>query len=296
MKPYAARGAEPQATMIRVSVRLCALVVFLALCLSSPLAAQARRSKPPAKPAPGTAAAKPAPSPAKHVEHSVPFRTGETLSYDVGWSTYLTAGNATITVQEKKPSYGSTAYYIVAEGRPTSLLSKLYNFYYKVDTLLDVYSLLPQRGSVYAEEGKRHRMKATLFNQAAKKAQYEVTTATVVKKDMAVPAYTQDALAALYVLRSIPIKDGDKFNMPVCDNGNVYKVQMTVGGVESVQTGIGPIRAIKVTPLILDSKGTAPGRGIALWLSDDPRRLPVRLEAQLAVGKFTLVLRQASGI
>jgi hypothetical protein len=175
------------------------------------------------------------------------------------------------------------------------LLSKLYNFYYKVDTLLDVYSLLPQRGSVYAEEGKRHRMKATLFNQTAKKAQYEVTTATVVKKDITVPAYTQDALAALYVLRSIPIKGGDKFNMPVCDNGNVYKVQMTVGGVESVQTGMGAIRAIKVTPLILDGKGEAPGRGIALWLSDDARRLPVRLEAQLAVGKFTLVLRQASG-
>jgi hypothetical protein len=58
---------------------------------------------------------------------------------------------------------------------------------------------------------------------------------------------------------------------------------------------MGPIRAIKVTPLILDAKGTAPGRGIALWLSDDPRRLPVRLEAELAVGKFTLVLRQASG-
>jgi hypothetical protein len=279
--------------MIRVPVRVCALVVFLAWCLSSALTAQARRSKPPAKPTAGSAAAKPAP--AKQDEHAVPFKVGEMLSYDVGWSTYLTAGNATITVQQKKPSYGSTAYYIVAEGRPTSLLSRLYTFYYKVDTLLDVYSLLPQRGAVYAEEGKRHRMKATIFNQAARKAHYEVTTATVVKTDLTVPAYTQDALAALYVLRSIPLKAGDKFNMPVCDNGNIYKVQMSVGEVEPVQTGIGSIRAIKVTPLILDSKGTAPGRGIALWLSEDSRRLPVRLEAQLAVGKFTLILRQVSG-
>ncbi len=159
--------------MIRVPVRVCALAVFLVLCLSSVLTAQARRSKPTAKPpAPGTAAARPAPAPAQQDEHSVPFKVGETLSYDVGWSTFLTAGNATITVQQKKPSYGSTAYYIAAEGRPTSLLSSLYTFYYKVDTLLDVYSLLPQRGSVYAEEGKRRRMKATLFNQAAKKAQY----------------------------------------------------------------------------------------------------------------------------
>jgi len=28
-----------------------------------------------------------------------------------------------------------------------------------------------------------------------------------------------------------------------------------------------------------------------LWLSDDARRLPVRLEAELAVGRFVLLLR-----
>lgn len=208
----------------------------------------------------------------------------------------MTAGNATITVQQKKPSFESTAYYVVAEGRPTPLLSRLYTLYYKADTLLDVYSLFPQRGSVYAEEGKRHRLRATRFNQAARKAQYEVQTATVVKKEMTIPAYTQDALSALYVLRSIPLKPGDKFTMPICDNGNVYTVQMTVGGVEPVQTGMGAIQAFRIAPLILDAKGTAPGRGLGLWISDDPRRLPVRLEAQLAVGKFTLVLRQASGL
>jgi hypothetical protein len=104
------------------------------------------------------------------------------------------------------------------------------------------------------------------------------------------PAYTQDALSALYVLRSIPLKAGDKFNMPVCDNGTIYTVQMTVGNVEPIQTGMGTIQATKVTPLILGATGTAPGRGLAIWVSNDARRLPVRIEAQLLVGKFTLVL------
>jgi hypothetical protein len=103
-----------------------------------PVAAQ----KAPARKTPPAAAAK--------KEQAVPFRVGETLTYDIGWSSYLTAGTATVTVQDKKPSYGSTAYYIVAEGKPTPLLSKLYTLYYKVDTLLESYSLLPQRGSVFA--------------------------------------------------------------------------------------------------------------------------------------------------
>ncbi len=254
-------------------------------------AAQARPQKPAPKPAP-KAAAKPA---APRREQAVPFKTGETLTYDVGWSSYVTAGTATITVVEKKPSYGSVAYYVAAEGRPTPLLSKLYTLYYKADTLLDVYSLLPQRGSLYSEEGNRHRMKTTTFQQSAKKARYEVQTRTLVTKDMAIPAYTQDALSALYVLRSIPLKPGDKFNMPVCDNGNVYRVQMTIGGVEQIKTGIGTIDGIRVTPLITGVKGETPSRGMAIWFSNDARRIPLRIEAQLLVGKFTLVLRQATG-
>src|SRR3954452_13069000 len=83
-------------------------------------------------------------------EQPVPFTVGETLEYDVGWSSYLTAGSATLSVREKKPSFGSTAYYVVAEGRATGVVAALYHAYYKADTLLDVYSLLPQRGSIYA--------------------------------------------------------------------------------------------------------------------------------------------------
>jgi uncharacterized protein DUF3108 len=227
-------------------------------------------------------------------EMTVPFRAGEVLEFDIGWSSYVTAGTATLTVKEKKPSYNSVAYYVVAEGRPTSLLSKLYTLYYKADTLIDAYSLLPQRGSLYVEEGKRHRMKTTTFNQPGKQAKYEVQTATRVEKTMAIPAFTQDSLSALYVLRSIPMKAGDKFNMPVADAGDVYKVQMQVQGVESVKTPYGTMNALKIVPVISVSKGTPP-RGIVIWMSDDARRLPLKLEAQLAVGKFTVTLRKVSG-
>ena len=263
------------------------LIVFAAL----PLAAQSRPRTVP-RAAAKSAAAKPA---APRKEMTVPFRTGETLEYDIGWSSFLTAGTATVAVREKKPSFGSTAYYIVAEGRPTSVVSKLYTLYYKADTLLDSYSLLPQRGSLYSEEGKRHRLKTTTFNQGAKKATYEVETRTLVKKDLAIPGFTQDALSAIYVLRSIPFKAGEKFNMPVSDNGTVYKVQMQVGAAEPVKTGMGTINGLRITPLITGPDKDAP-RGLGLWISDDARRLPLKMEAQLLVGKFTITLRQAGGV
>jgi len=262
------------------------LLVFC-LLVCAPLLAQSKRPAP--KPAAGAVQAVPA---APKKEMAVPFKTGEVLEFDVGWSSYLTAGTATATVKEKKPSYNAVAYYIVAEGRPTPLLAKLYTLYYKADTLLDVYSLLPQRGSLYVEEGKRHRLKTTTFNQSAKTAKYEVQTATHVERDLSLPAFTQDALSTLYVLRSISMKAGDKFNMPVTDAGDVYKVQMQVGAVEPIKTGLGTVNGLKIVPVVTLAKGTPP-RGLAIWLSDDARRLPLKIEAQLAVGKFTVTLRSA---
>jgi len=264
-------------------------VIFLAIAAAAPLAAQSRpRQAPPAKPSSSSAAQAP------KKEMAVPFRAGETLDYEIGWSSFVTAGTATISVKEKKPSYGSTAYYIVAEGRPTPIVSKLYTLYYKADTLLDAFSLLPQRGSLYSEEGKRRRMKTTTFDQAAKKANYQVETSTLVKKDLAIPGFTQDALSAVYVLRSISFKPGEKFNMPVSDNGNIYRVQMQVGAVEPVKTGLGTVNGLRITPVISGPDKNSP-RGLSLWISDDARRLPLKMEAQLMVGKVTVTLRQVRG-
>ncbi len=233
------------------------------------------------------------PAPAARVEQAVPFKAGETLGYDISWSTaIMTAGTATLSVREKRPSGSSVAYYITAEAQPTPMLAKLYSLYYKVDTLLDVYTLLPQRGSVFSLESGRKRMKILRFNQETKSAQFEMQTKTVMKKDMAVPAGSQDVLSALFVMRARPLKPGSTISMPICMNDAVYKMTITVGGREDVKTGIGTIPAWRLVPVITDAQGKPAGRGMTLWVSDDGRRLPVRMQAELAVGSFNLVLRE----
>jgi len=235
----------------------------------------------------------PVPRPAPRVERPVPFRVGETLTYDVSWSSFLTAGTAVATVKEKKPSFNSTAYYIVAEGRPTPLVAKLYTLYYKLDTLLDAYTLLPQRGTVYSEEGSRHRFRITRFDRAARRAFFEYQTATTVKADFAVSPVVQDALSAIYVLRAVPFTAGDRMTMPVSDNGTNYKVQIDISAAERVRTPMGEVSAWKVRPTVFDSKNHTVGRNMAIWMSDDARRLPVKFQAELPVGSFILTLREA---
>ncbi len=230
--------------------------------------------------------------PAPRVERAVPFRVGETLVYDVSWEAYLTAGTMVATVKEKKPSYSSTAYYIVVEGRPTLLLSKLYSLYYKTDTLLDSYTLLSQRGATYSEEGQRHRYHATRFDRAARRAFFEDERGGV-RFDFAVPPAVQDPLSALYVLRANPLKAGARLTIPISENGTIYQVQVQADGLEGVRTPAAETNALKVNAAILDVNDRPLGQNIVIWFSEDPRRLPMKIQAEMPFGTFNLVLREA---
>jgi hypothetical protein len=244
--------------------------------------------------APERAVTPPAPATAPvRTQRAVPFQPREMLAFDISWSQYLTAATATLTVREKRPSFNSTAYYIVAEGQPTGLLSAIYSLYYKVDTLLDAYTLLPQRGSVFSQEGPRRRMQVTRFDQAQRKAVYEVTTATVVRRDLSLPTSAHDPLSALYVLRTLPMRPRSETTIAVVNDGEIYQVKVTITGRETLATPLGTLAAWKLAPRVFDRHGKPAEHELTIWLSDDARRLPLRIDANLTVGRFSLVLREA---
>lgn len=223
----------------------------------------------------------------------MPFATGETLTYDVSWSSYLTAGTVTMSVKEKRSSGSSPAYYIAAEVKPSGLMASLYTLYYKADTVLDAVSLLPQRGSLYSQEGSRRRTKVTQFNHSTGRADFELVTGTTMRRSLALPRYSQDALSAVYVLRALSLAPNIRMTMPVCDGGNNYKVTLAVGGIEPVKTAAGRRDAYRITPTIVDEKGQRVGRPVTIWLSSDAKHVPVQVRADLSVGSVVLVLHDA---
>jgi hypothetical protein len=224
-------------------------------------------------------------------DRAVPFAPGETLQYDVSWADFLTAGSATLAVRDRRASYGSTAWYIVAEGQPTPLVSKLYALYYKADTLLDTKSLLPQRGSVYSREGRRERMKEILFDQTRRSATYRLTGDQKAEEAYRLGGPTHDALSAIVALRGMRMAPGATTSFAVADSGSMYRVSARVDGRDTIQVAGRPLTAWKVVPTVVDADGQPFGNGLALWFTDDARRVPVRLQATLPVGAFVLTLR-----
>ena len=224
----------------------------------------------------------------------MPFAVGETLTYDVGWSNYLVAGSAVTRVVEKRQSFNSTAYYIVAEGKPIPLVERFYSVYYKMDSLLDSFSTLSQRSSLYTKEGSRTRYASTLFNRGTRRASFEWRGGTqTVKDELVIPANVQDGLATLYTLRGRTFRAGETISVPVTDDGTLYTVTFQVGAPESITVPLGPVTAWNLRVTILDATNQSIGSNVRAWISTDARRLPVRLQADLPVGNFALALRSA---
>jgi hypothetical protein len=223
----------------------------------------------------------------------VPFKVGESLTYDVSWSAVLVAGTATVQVADRQASGSSSAYTIVVEGRPVPMLARLYNLYYKMESILDSVTLLSQRGSLYSEEGTSKTTGTTRFDRAARRAFYEHQAETTTKVDFAIPPGTQEGLAAFYAIRAHAFKAGERFTIPVADGGSMYSVQIETSQPETVRAPLGELSAWNLKVGITDAQGQPVWKNIVVWISNDARRLPVKMQAELPVGSFVLVLREA---
>ena len=269
-------------------------VLALTVATSGLVAGQptTRGSQPPTRTPPAAAKRAPAPPAASRREISVPFRVGETLTYDVSWSQYMVAGSAVSRVVEKRGSPTASAYYIVAEGKPLPLIARIYALYYKMDSLLDSFTALSQRTSLYTEEGSKKRSVSTTFNRGTKRGLFEMADPPA-KSEFAIPADVQDGLATLYALRSRSLEPGARLTIPVADEGMLYSVIVDVGAPEAVKVPLGSITAWNLGITILDGAGKPAAQNVRAWISTDARRLPIKLQADLPVGSFILALRTA---
>lgn len=234
--------------------------------------------------------------PAAKAPQPVPFAVGETLVYDVAWSSFATAGAASLAVREQRSIGGSTAYYIVADGRPNEIVSRLYRLYYKVDALLDAFNLLPRRASTYSEEGTHRRQRGATFDQQKHTVTLDAGDPPVKRRTVKVPPLTQDGLSALYVLRVLHPAPGQQFSMPIMNDGDLYRLGLQAGSRETIACGLGTVQGTRIEMNLTDHRGAPVGSNFAVWLTTGPRRVPVQLKADLPIGSFRLLLREARGL
>lgn len=136
----------------------------------------------------------------------------------------------------------------------------------------------------------RRRDAATFVNRRAPASKPETAKLLAGMRDM---------FSALYYLRATvgDAQVGRSFTVPIHDLTRSYRLKVEVVRRERLNTALGPVQTLLVRPQAqaLEPHGAADAdrSRLRIWVTDDQRRLPVRLQMALSVGSFTADLTSA---
>jgi hypothetical protein len=143
------------------------------------------------------------------------------------------------------------------------------------------------------QEGRRKIASELSFDyEHGKQTQNErnLVKGTATHKEASIPACVTDSLAALFYTQSQPLVVGQTVSFPLADSMRTVSVGMKVESREEIKTPAGVFETVKVEATA--DEGIVKSRGhIWIWYTDDPRHLPVQIQARLFWGTITFHLQ-----
>jgi hypothetical protein len=211
----------------------------------------------------------------------------EKLVYDMTW-TGIKAGTATQEIIDEGDSIR-----IVSIARSADWISVFFPVEDRVESLLPKVPPpqlgLPHDFRMKVREGKHRRDKEIIFDHDKGKARY-IDHLNGEKAELEIGKNTYDPYSSFYYVRTLPLQVGKSVFVSVLDNKQLWNVEIQVLKKEKLDTILGKINTILIKPLI-KSEGIFQRKGeIYIWLTDDARRIPVKMKTKVTIGSVTATL------
>lgn len=223
--------------------------------------------------------------------HNEAFGVGERLVFDVNYG-IITAGEATMAVTRYDSLAGRKCFRI--EFLVNSLPS--FSWIYKVEdrylTFIDTEAIVPWRFEQHIREGTYSRDFTADFD-------HRKLVARTSEGEYPIPKYVHDILSAFYFARTVDysgMKKGDTISLFNFYKDKYYELVVRVLGRQELEVGAGTFRTIVVEPLVKEG-GLFKSEGrIVIWLTDDERKIPIRVNTEVIIGSIDTELREYSGL
>ena len=217
---------------------------------------------------------------------NVTTQHGEQIMYILYYTVagvYVNAGNATFTNTVEKLN-GRPVFHVSAVGATNTKYDWIYKVRDKYETYIDTTNMQPLKFVRDINEGGYKHYESIMFNQSGN---------TAVTKDgvFQVPDCVQDVISAVYAARNIDFdkyKKDDRIPFKMFLDNEVYDMYIRYLGKEDIKTKYGKFRAIKFKPLLLKGSIFEGGEKMNVWVSDDPNRIPLRVESPIVVGSVKM--------
>lgn len=224
-----------------------------------------------------------------------PFWVGEKAVYEITYfgvpAAYFTMGIMPLQSLNGRKVYHS---HITVESHP------LFRFIYRIDDQIDTYfdyqGLFSHRFQMSLDESKQKRDTVELYDHEAGQMFYRnnwIPNDQPPKRSegyFPMPRFAQDSISALYYLRGIPLAVGDSFEFEVAQEGKHFQSLITVEAREKMHSKLGDKDVLRLRlGARINGQIRKPDDNF-LWLTDDDRRVVVRLEAKVKIGTLAAVL------
>jgi hypothetical protein len=220
------------------------------------------------------------------------FGPGEKLTYSISWSRVLKAGIAEMEVREGKTPDGKRAYDLQSRTHSVGMVDMVYRVRDTVESIVDAADLCSVAFSLRESRGSKKRVRDMVFDRAAGSVK---VTVSGVSQRYPVPERVQDALSSLYYVRTRQdLIVGKSIVVDVHDSGKTWAVEVQTLGRERITTPAGEFDTIMVKTFP-KYEGVFMNKGeIAIWFTDDARRVPVLMKSKISIGSIvaTLIERQ----
>lgn len=227
----------------------------------------------------------------RYVENQA-YGYGEKLTYDVGYK-FIRAGEGTFEIMPK-PYYfkGREAYDVRFQVRSLESLEWIYKVRDQYRTILDVGGIFPWKFYQRIREGKYKRDFEAEFDQINHKA---ITK----KKTYNTAEYVHDIVSAFYYIRTLDLNKIPKDSILSLQNfwdDSTYTLAVKIHGKETVKVKAGTFNCLIIEPLISEGGLFMSEGKILIWLSDDERKIPVKVATKILIGSIDAELTSYKGL
>ena len=232
-------------------------------------------------PAPPPIAVAPAPTPTATtppaLDPNLPFTVGEQLNYQVFiGSSNTPLGLATFQVGPRNRYFERDGLFLSVTAQTTGAASRLFVAKDRVDSYVDPKGLLPFRTVLSLAEGQRRLNEVLTYSQDTGAAVSDKGT----KID--IPVGTHDYVSFFYALRTLNLNPNKKSAVSILVERKPKTLFVNVTKREPIQLGDRSIPAIAVS---LTTDDPEPDKyKLRMWVSDDRRRLPLRITCTTKLG------------
>ncbi len=217
------------------------------------------------------------------------FGLGERLEFEISYG-FLTAGNV---VMEIAPNFitinNRNCYDISIKINSAASFEWVYKISDMYKCYLDAEGLFPWKFEQYIREGDYTRDFTAIFDHENLKVKTTTTVKGEKKPDgeYAIKKYVLDVISAFYYARTQNIASmnkGDEFTMNSFYNDASYDLTVKILDRDNADVSAGDFRCVVVQPLVKEGALIKKAENIAVWISDDDRKIPVKVQLDVIIG------------